>query len=99
MQELHGLEPTHGKLQLQHWLATIHDGDRVDFQHQLEWALREGDRFSVQTRVCWPCGAVHTLRKWGKVVRDTDNKPLRLTGVSTDVTDEVRKKMLLNLRL
>ena len=41
----------------------------------------------VESRVVWPDGSVHWLASRGRVVRSPDGVPMRVVGVSGDITD------------
>jgi PAS domain S-box-containing protein len=43
--------------------------------------------YDVEFRVIWPDGTVHSLSARGKVFRDAEDKPIRLTGVCWDISE------------
>jgi two-component system, cell cycle sensor histidine kinase and response regulator CckA len=43
--------------------------------------------YDVEFRVIWPDGSVHSLSARGKVFRDDEDRPVRLTGVCWDVSE------------
>src|SRR5690606_18856498 len=48
--------------------------------------------FKIETRILRPNGEVRHLLSEGTVYRNSERKPLRLSGISKDVTDEKRKE-------
>jgi two-component system cell cycle sensor histidine kinase/response regulator CckA len=46
--------------------------------------------YDVEFRVIWPDGTVHSLSARGKVFRDTEDRPVRLTGVCWDISERKR---------
>lgn len=57
-------------------LARRHINDGVPYEHEM--------------RVTWPDGSLHWLGTRGKVVRDADGRPIRLSGVNWDITHHKR---------
>ena len=46
--------------------------------------------YDVEFRVIWPDGSTHSLSARGKVFRDQEDRPVRLTGVCWDVSERKR---------
>ena len=46
--------------------------------------------YDVEFRVIWPDGSVHSLSARGKVFRDDEDRPIRLTGVCWDISERKR---------
>lgn len=80
------------------WLKWIHADDRARFQSALDKTLATAEPLRVEVRVCNPSGIVHSVKSRGMLVCDEAGRPLRLIGISFDVTEEQRQKLLLNLR-
>jgi PAS domain S-box-containing protein len=85
---LHGIaadEPvTYGR-----WLARLNRQDRRRLIRYSEELLREGREFNFEYCVQHPEKGERWLAAVGRIVRDGDGRPIRLIGVSADVT--VRK--------
>lgn len=67
-------------------VAAIHPDDRDHALSALERTLRTGSEYEVEYRVVWPDGDVHWLATRGQAFTDPNGKPVRLTGVSLDIT-------------
>ena len=90
MWRLHG-EARHGRrIDLAAWRRRLHPQDRRDAVRALRDALRGGQPFEGEWRVCWPDGSLHVLRSAGRVLRDAAGRPLRLSGVCWDVSESRR---------
>ena len=63
--------------------------DRPLVDAAFETAMETGD-FDLTARVRWPDGSVHWMRDWGRVYRDDEGRPVRLVGVTEDVTEAKR---------
>ncbi|MDR7298351.1 diguanylate cyclase (GGDEF)-like protein/PAS domain S-box-containing protein [Pelomonas aquatica] len=88
MWRLHG-EPPHGqRIDLAAWRRRLHRQDRRAAVHALHGALRGEPQIEGEWRVCWPDGSVHVLRGCGRMLRDGGGRPLRLSGVCWDVSEE-----------
>lgn len=90
MWRLHG-DAAHGqRINLTRWRRRLHPQDRADAARALRTALRGGAQLEGEWRVCWPDGSVHVLRSSGRVLRDGEGRPLRLSGVCWDVSEARR---------
>ena len=90
MWRLHG-EAAHGQpTSLRRWRRRLHPGDRGAAAHAVRQALQGGPQLDVEWRVRWDDGSEHVLRSSGRVLRDGAGRPLRLSGVSWDVSEQRR---------
>jgi PAS domain S-box-containing protein len=71
-------------------LASIHPDDVESRKEKVAQALAAGKEYDLEYRVVWPDGSVHWVEIRGHVIRDIAGRPLRMTGVSADITE--RKK-------
>lgn len=63
--------------------------DRDVIDPAIERALDTGS-FDLTARVRWPDGSIHWMRDWGRVYRDEDGRPVRLVGVTQEITARKR---------
>ena len=77
--------------------ALLHPDDRERFQREVAASVERGVEFNTEFRIVWPEGAVRSLAVRGKVYHGEDGRPLRLTGISWDVTE--RRQAEENLRV
>jgi len=67
-------------------VGTIHPDDLENRNRLLERSLETGEDYHGEYRCIWPDGSLHWIETRGRVERGADGKPLRLVGVSHDVT-------------
>lgn len=73
-------------------MAAVHPEDRTLLAAALERCARPGeDHYEVLFRTVWPDGRIRWLHSQGAVLeRDTEGRPLRVSGVLRDVTETRR---------
>ncbi len=87
------------ELTVEYFLATVHPDDRERVQLALKHCRTEGDSFEADYRLRTPDGSIRWITSRGRVERNGGSKPLRLLGVSKDITerkmaDELAKLVL-----
>ena len=76
------IEMTH-----EHLRARIHPEDRARRDAVIEQAIANGGRYALEYRVQLPDGKLRWFAGTGRVDRDAAGQPLRLRGVSIDITE------------
>jgi PAS domain S-box-containing protein len=69
------------------WLSGVHPEDRARCDVAIQQALRNNKPYDIEFRIQWPNGVVRNIKGDGKVVRDADGTPLRMTGTNYDITE------------
>jgi sigma-B regulation protein RsbU (phosphoserine phosphatase) len=88
MHALFGLAPSTFSVRYEQFLEMIHAEDRQQVASEFAQALERRAEYNGEFRVVWPTdGSVHTLRARSKVNCDSQGKPVRVTGVSWDVSE------------
>ena len=83
----HGYEPRPGAAPQELWLASVHPDDRARLEVEWDVAVATpGQPFGSEYRVVWPDGTVRWLLARGTIVRDAAGRPVRVVGLSMDVT-------------
>lgn len=77
-------------------LDSIHPEDRDEHEEAVNEAIATAGTLDVEYRAIWPDGSVHWLRVRGHAVYDDNGTPLRMSGISLDITD--RKQIEESLR-
>jgi PAS domain S-box-containing protein len=67
--------------------AMVHADDRERVQREVAASVEHGAEYKTEFRVVRPDGAVRSLAARGKVYHGDGGQPLRLTGVTWDVTE------------
>jgi PAS domain S-box-containing protein len=69
------------------WTDRLHTDDRAASLARRRAALsQESSIYDDEVRVIWPDGSLHHVKNLGRLVRDAFGRPLRLVGVSMDIT-------------
>jgi len=82
-------------------IASIHPDDRPVAQQAVRHAIDTGGDYKIDYRCIWPDGSLHWVRISGRVEHDTQGRPVRMVGVSHEITQqraiEARRNALLLL--
>ncbi|NJP08999.1 MAG: response regulator [Leptolyngbyaceae cyanobacterium RU_5_1] len=65
----------------------IHPEDKAIVTEAESRALESSSEYNAEYRIIWTDGSVHWVNSRGSVMRDADGKPVRLTGVTMDITN------------
>jgi PAS domain S-box-containing protein len=84
---LHGLASDHPPLTNEEWLSLVHPDDRGRLKARLEESIEETHFWDHEFRVVWPDGSVHWLLGKGEVFLDESDQPVRMAGVTLDITE------------
>lgn len=72
----------------------IHPDDRDAVLAQSEATIRDGADYHIIHRVITPMGDVRWMEARGILVLDVEERPRRIAGVTTDITERVRAERL-----
>lgn len=89
MESQYGMTPRTFAGTFEAFSAHIHPEDREATLAAIARAERKGKDFSVQHRTLHEDGSIRWLRGEGRFVLDADGKPLRASGVSLDITEQL----------
>jgi len=70
-------------------VESIHPDDRERQAKAVQTALQEGTDYDIEYRVNWPDGSMHWLHISGRLHNDKEGKPVRMVGVSIDITERI----------
>jgi PAS domain S-box-containing protein len=68
-------------------LASIHEDDVAPMQEAVRTAIEDGVDYRAEYRVVWPDGSLHWVVASGRTTYATDGSPIRMVGVTMDVTE------------
>jgi len=83
---LYGLPPD-VEITYERFLECIHPEHREDIDAALKRAVETKGDYDVEKRVVWPDGSIHWTASRGRVFCDANSQPVRLTGVTLDITE------------
>lgn len=69
------------------FLQALHPDDRDKVAASLNRAVEEGKDYDEIKRTIWPDGSIHWTHSRGQVYYDTEGKPVRMVGVTFDITE------------
>jgi PAS domain S-box-containing protein len=69
------------------WLKGIHPEDRAASDEASDLARRGEREYDTEFRILRPDGEIRWIHSQGKVFRDEQGKPIRMTGVNYDITE------------
>ena len=91
----YGLQPGTFVGTFEAFIERVHPDDRESVLETLGTAMRSGADFSVVHRTIWPDGTVRWLRGAGRVHFSEHGEPVRVVGISQDVTERKRAEATL----
>ena len=77
-------------------MKLIHPDDRAAVDEAMRLALREGRDLDIGFRVLLPDGRIRHMASRGRAFYDSEGKPIRMSGVSMDVTASKQNEEDLN---
>jgi len=87
MYELYGLGKVEFGGAYKAWLSGLHPDDRERCDIAIGQALRGEKEYDIEFRVKWPNGALRHLKAYGQITRTAEGTPLRMIGISFDITE------------
>jgi len=78
--------PASGKITFEDLISVWHVDDREQVRQAVKEAIEYGKDYEAEFRIVLADGSVRWVSARGRVQVDEDKKPMRLTGVSMDVT-------------
>ncbi len=86
LQRIYGRSPIEFGENSDRWIQTVHDLDRDRFQQAWK-ELFDGEAFDLEYRIVRPDRTVRWLRGRARLVRDERGYPLRVDGITSDITE------------
>jgi two-component system, LuxR family, sensor kinase FixL len=74
-------------LDFDRFISTLHAPDRPVMERAVDAALTGPEPYAAEYRVALPDGTLRWISARGKVERDSKGRPLRMRGISMDITD------------
>lgn len=93
MYELCGVRKDSSASAFRVWLNGLHPDDRARAREEVRAALNGESRYESEFRIVRPDGTIRDLRSRGAALRDEDGRPLRMVGVTFDVTEQKRAEI------
>jgi len=88
MYDLYGVNKDSFRGGYQAWIDCVHPDDAVRLNAEIQRAQQGEKELDTEFRVIWLDGTIRHLKAYGKVAREADGKPSRLTGINYDTTEQ-----------
>ena len=77
------------------FLESVHPRDRDFVTKSVNDCLKNKNSYEIEHRILWPNRTIRWLLERGDVIRDKNNKPIRMLGMVLDITNkkEIEKKL------
>ena len=100
-QSIFGFAPGEFSGSLEATLNCIHPDDRDTINQKINQVLEEGGLYDVEQRIVRQNGSIAWIAVRGHILRDANNRPIRMTGVIADITQkkQLEAQFLRNQRL
>ncbi len=69
------------------FLERVHPDDRAAVEQAVRSAMKQDRVYAIEHRIVWPDGTVRWVAETGDVLRDDDNRAVRMIGIVQDITD------------
>ena len=89
------LSPRDHRESYEGFIERIHPDDRLSVDQAIQMAYMDHNEFKISHRILKPNGETRALHTYGKVVKDSQNRPSKIIGICQDVTEikQVTEKM------
>ena len=67
--------------------AAVHPDDQERIQSSVARAIAERVDYDIEYRAVWPDGSIHWVQLRGRLIEGAEGEPLRMAGVSLDITE------------
>jgi PAS domain S-box-containing protein len=74
------------------FLECVHPDDRQHVVNSVQACVEKGKDYSIEHRIIWPDGTIRWLSETGDVVRDEEDKAIRMLGIVQDITDRKERE-------
>src|SRR4028118_629596 len=85
-EQLCGVSPGTLKETYRGLLERILQADRRSVTQAIARALREEAEYNIEFRIGYPDGSIRWLATQGRVARDKNSRPVKMTGICRDIT-------------
>ncbi len=86
IEPLFGFERGKFKGTYEAFLDCVHPDDRDFVIKSVDNCLDHKKRYAIEHRIIWPNGKIRWVLERGDVLRDKNNKPIRMLGIVQDIT-------------
>ncbi|MFB0526822.1 MAG: PAS domain S-box protein [bacterium] len=77
------------------FLECVHPEDRQYVVDSVNACIEKGRDYDIEHRIVWPDGRIRWVSETGNVIRDENNKAIRMLGIVRDITERKRAEEVL----
>jgi PAS domain S-box-containing protein len=85
LMQIFGLPPD-TTINYKRFLSLIHPDDRERIDSAIRASIENGADYNVEMQIVWSDGSVHWISSQGKTYFNESGKPIRMSGVTQDIT-------------
>jgi PAS domain S-box-containing protein len=82
-----GYEPGKPNRSYKEWADRVHPEDLPKVEALVQASLKHPQDFHAEYRVVWTDNSLHWVTAFGRFQRDAENRPIRMVGVVSDITE------------
>jgi len=99
MYQLYDVDKTLSKVNFDVWERHLHSDDKEGALNEIELAFQNKKEYNTTFRIIQPNGKELTIKADAVILRDKNDKPVRMIGINRDITKAVqREQELINAR-
>lgn len=88
MYRIYGLEPQSENISFDRFMSLIHPDDRNKRKTAIQKSLRDGVSEDYLLRIVTPAGIEKILKGKSEIIKDINNRPVKINGTCQDITRE-----------
>jgi len=82
-----GINPATFTGAAEEFFGAVHPDDREMIKAALARAVEQDALYEPEYRAVWPDGSIHNLTARGRLLRDKEGRPLRINGITWDISE------------
>jgi len=90
-----GVNPGEFSCRIDDLIPLVHPQDRERVRQELKDVLAAGSEYESKYQVIWPDGSIRHIHAKGRVYRNEQGNPVRMSGVAWDNTDKMQRSLKL----
>lgn len=88
-----GCEPGKYEVKFETFIEAVHPDDREKVMQAIDDCINYNLEYDIEHRVILPDGSEHWIKETGDIVRDENDRPIRMIGVAQDVTNRKQAEL------
>lgn len=89
---LYGMDPGQDEASIAAWQQVLHPDDMAMIRVNIKESITQNIDFNVEHRTIMPDGSIRWLRAIGQPFYDREGRPLRLSGITLDITEQKKQE-------